>query len=346
MRKRIWSLTVALTLATPLSATAADSPWQNQPPDGRGALTAVTSGPEGTWAFGETPEGRSYALRWTDDWQPAPIPDIGRVHHAQSGWAVGRRGALRWADGWQRVPVAARPGTTTTLEAVETDPLDGARAWAVGAETAPGTQRRRGVVQRWDGTAWRQVPVPEALLDGSSELTGVEPRGGDEVYVFGVDHDRSGDRVVVLRYAAGAWTSVPVPRRAGYDEHVAGHSSMAARLVGWTAPVGAPASARRPLVLRLEPETREVVRERVPATAAELTSATSEYGTPLAVGHTADGRPFAVRLSGDPAEGRWIADPVPSVRGRLLAIAGIVVPDIWAVGVTPANRPLVLRDSP
>ncbi|MEU4806549.1 hypothetical protein [Actinosynnema sp. NPDC023587] len=346
MRKRICSLTVALTIATPLSATAADSPWQNQPVEARGALTAVTSGPEGTWAFGEGPDGRSFALRGAEDWRPVPIPDVGRVHHAQSGWAVGTRGALRWADGWRRVSVAQRAGVTTTLHAVEGDPLDPGRAWAVGADTVPGTQWRRGVVQRWDGSAWRAVPVPEHLLDASSDLTGVEPRGGDEVFAYGVDHDRSGDHVVVLRYSGGTWAKVPVSRRAGHDEHVVAHSSEAARLVGWTAPVGAPASARRPLVLRLDAETHEVVRERVPATAAELTGATSEYGTPLAVGHTRDGRPFAIRLSGDPANGRWIADPVPAVRGRLLAVAGIVVPNIWAVGVTSDNRPLVLRDSP
>ncbi|MEU6148704.1 hypothetical protein ABZ816_01755 [Actinosynnema sp. NPDC047251] len=346
MRKRIWSLTVALTLATPLPATAADSPWQTQPVEARGALTAVSSGPEGTWAFGEAPDGRSFALRGAEDWQRVPIPDVGRVHHAQSGWAVGRRGALRWTDGWQRVRVAERAGTSTTLQAVEIDPLAPELAWAVGAETVPGTQWRRGVVQRWDGTAWRGVPVPDGLLDTSSELTGVAPRGGDEVFVYGIDHDRSGSRVVVLRYAGGTWTNVPVSRRAGYDEQVVGHNSEAARLVGWTAPVGAPASARRPLVLRVNPDNREVVRERVPATAAELTGVTSEYGTPLAVGHTADGRPYAVRLSGDSENGTWIADPVPPVRGRLLAVAGIVVPNIWAVGVTAANRPLVLRDEP
>ncbi|WP_433273783.1 hypothetical protein ACQPZF_19975 [Actinosynnema sp. CS-041913] len=357
MRKRI-SLLMALAVAVvPVPASASDSSWQPQSAAARGTFTAVTTGSDDAstaWAFGIGPHGRSFAVRTTgqfaEEWMPAAVPDVGRVHHAAGRWAAGERGALRWVDGaWRRVPFAGRPGAVTTVRAVEVDPLDGERAWAAGVETVPGTPWRRGVVQRWDGSHWQAVPVPTGLLDASSELTAVLPWVAGEVLAFGVDHDRSGDRVLVLRYDGRTWTRVPTPHRPGHDEHVAGYAPASARLVGWTAPVGAPPSARRPLVYRVNPETRELVRERTPAVAAELTAVTTEYGTPLAVGHTAAGRPFAMHLTGDPEEGLWAADAMPDIRGKLLAVSGILVPNIWAVGVAsgPAgDRPLVLRNSP
>ncbi len=352
MRKRmsLWAAAV-LVIAVPPAAVAAESQWQVQDSAPWGTLTAVAAGPEafGTWAFGVGPHGGSFAVHavgeFAEKWTSAPVPDVGRVHHAHGGWAVGDRGALRWVEGaWRRVPFATRPGVTTSLRVVETEPLDKDRAWAVGVETA--TRWQRGVVQHWDGSRWTPVQVPAGVLDASSELTGVLPWVDGVVYAFGVDHDRSGDRVLVLRYDGRTWTRLSAPHRPGYDEHVAGHTPDSARLVGWTAPAGAPPSARRPLVYAVDQETGGLTAERTPDVAAELTASATEYGTPIAVGHTAAGRPFAVRLWGDPADVRWEADPMPDVRGRLLAVSGMVVPNIWAVGGTTSGRPLVLRNSP
>ncbi|ALG12089.1 hypothetical protein AOZ06_39145 [Kibdelosporangium phytohabitans] len=315
-------------------------------------MATIPEGSANAWAFGVRRDGSTYAMRsigeFADQWAPVDVPDVGRVHALRHVWAAAEKGSLRWADGkWLRVPVPGRP----VLRAIETDPVVENTAWAVGAEQTS-TSRQRGAVRKWDGTHWRVVPVPPALVDDSSELTGALV-STDGVFVYGIDHDRHrGGRVIALRFDGTSWSALPAPPpRPGYEEHVTSHDSSASRLVGWTAPVGASPQLRVPLIYHVDSTTGLLTKEDIPRVAGWLTAVTTEYGTPLVVGSTASQRPLAMHLRYD-GEGRtsWTVDEMPDIRnGQLLAVGGTIVPNIWAVGSTRGHhgeRPLMLRYSP
>nr|WP_042198153.1 hypothetical protein [Kibdelosporangium sp. MJ126-NF4] len=316
-------------------------------------MATVPSGSANAWAFGVRSNGTTYALRsvgdFAESWVSVEVPDVGRVHGLVDSWVAAEKGTLRWVDGrWHRVPV---PGGAV-LRAVAEDPVAEGMAWAVGVEPVPGTAKRRGAVRRWDGTRWRNVPVPPRLSGDSSELSSVLINS-DSVDVYGIAHDRHrGSRVLALRFDGESWSalSAPVPLP-GHEEHLVGYNGQAHRLVGWSAPVGGSLRSRVPLIYRVDSATGQLAREEVPGVAGQLTAVTSEYGTPVAVGFTAWQRPLAMRLRFD-GDGRssWIIDDLTGVPdGQLSSVGGTLVPNIWAVGISnerDATRPLMVRYNP
>lgn len=340
-------------LGTVVSATASAptgrAHWAPGPVvPGEGELTTGTHARDHQQlvAFGVRRDGRTFA--YTLDTmtpgaglQPMQVPDVGRVLEADEGWAVAESGSLHYEDGrWVRHAFARRPGTTVQMRdiAVAGEP------WAVGTESVMGTRATRGMVQRWDGHAWRIVPVPDGLLDDSSSLGTLY--ASDPLFVFGIDHDRvRGDRSIALQFDGVSWRRSVLPTRDGQLDVLDDTAPQIA--VGWTAPVSAPLQ-RRPLVYRFDGQQARWVRNALPGASAHarLTAAANDYGLPLAIGNTADGRLRAwIGSVGDDGRIEFVVDDVPALRGAVFDSTGTIVNNLWAFGYrqTPQGRkPLLL----
>lgn len=275
--------------------------------------------------------------------RPVPVPDVGRVLDADDSWAVAEYGSLQHDNGaWVRHAFARRPGTTVRMR----DIAAAGEPWAVGTESVVGTRATRGIVQRWDGRAWRIVPVPDGLLDDSSSLTTLY--ASDPLFVFGVDHDRvRGDRAIALQFDGTRWSRSVLPTLEGQLDVLEDTSPQIA--VGWTAPLSAP-SQRRPLVYRFDYEQARWVRNALPAAAAvnaQFTAAATDYGLPVAIGNSANGGLLAViGVFGDSSVNiEFAMDDVPPLQGAVADTAGNIVNNLWAFGYqqTPQGRkPLLL----
>jgi hypothetical protein len=101
---------------------------------------------------------------------------------------------------WTKVPSPHRQGESTQLGPV--DILTPSDAWGVGVETSGG--HFRGLIEHWDGSAWKRTDVPNA---GSIVPYDVEAIATDDVWVVGVG---ASDQNVALHWD-GAWAIVPTP---------------------------------------------------------------------------------------------------------------------------------------
>jgi hypothetical protein len=215
----VWDGTNWNTTPVPVPATAvgggllavdmitADDAWAvgwAQVPTG-----GTTTDPEG----GEHPETTFQGLlgHWDGQaWTEVPLPSFGRWWDLSTVSATGPDDV--WAAGhsdgsplflhydgtaWTRVPnPSPAGGLVTSIEA--RGPGD---VWAVGFRNID--RRRFGIAFHFDGTAWRELALPEGvpLL---TDVTG----SGDGVVVVGHDGWTTS---VALRWEAGRWTRLQLP---------------------------------------------------------------------------------------------------------------------------------------
>ena len=357
MRIRLFVLATGLALAA--NAAAGTNSALPGGPDGAawrigpevpaaGELTAGTQAPDSSTlvTFGVGPDGRTFA-HTMDSYAPVPalmrvpVPNVGRVHDADGEWAVAGTAALHYENGrWVRHAFAKRAGTQLHMRDIAAGPGE---AWAVGTETVPGTRTSRGIVQHWDGSAWRILPVADGLLDGSSALTTLYL--SDRLTVFGIDHDATrGEQAIALQFDGTGWSRVRLPTRAGWVDTI-DDTAAPAMGVGWTAPIGAP-HRRRPLAYTLDFESGRWVRVEAPGKHAQLTAAASDYGIPLAIGNTTDGRLYATRVNTDDSgRSTMLCDEVPPIRGAVFDTTGSIRHQLWAFGyrsTAQGRKPLLL----
>lgn len=173
----------------------------------QGALLSVWGSASGdVWAVGGQvasvgDAGVGVALHSDgDSWTPVTLPEgtplLNWVHGAgDETWMVGNAGAMLRRDGQSWVSVAS-PTEVALWGVFVVAPGD---AWAVGGDAFDfeGT----GVILRWDGSVWTDVPMPQ--LDRSSvALFKVWAAASDDVWAVG-------DAGVILHYDGTAWTQVP-----------------------------------------------------------------------------------------------------------------------------------------
>lgn len=220
-----WVGIAATALLVGTAPQAAAATWTDEPlppRDTYAALTAAAAGDGVTWAFGgwteATPVQHSLTyLRDPHGWREVPAPDIGRIDEAavvsaDDVWAVGADAkygigsSLHW-DGarWAEFPFAA-PGNRNAARGVTA--FATGDVWAVGSSYDDGAGTGRGLAQRWDGAAWRDVPVPQRAGNWTfSDVTGVAP---DDVWAVGNDGGYQAQGLA-MHWNGRAWTEVPVP---------------------------------------------------------------------------------------------------------------------------------------
>jgi hypothetical protein len=142
-------------------------------------LDGVAASPAGIWAVGDYC-GASLVVRLdAGQWRqvPSPRPPAGvserlasvAVTSAASAWAVGGIGGkvliLHWnGSSWATVP-APSPAGARLARLAGVSAVSRSTAWAVGEADYPHRVRKL-LIERWDGTTWQQVFVPNPTCCG------------------------------------------------------------------------------------------------------------------------------------------------------------------------------------
>jgi hypothetical protein len=148
-------------------------------------------------------------LHWNGTvWRRVPSPNPGpasnllndvSVSSATDAWAVGqyenstgpeRTLTEHWnGTAWAWVPSPSPAGTSgfSTLNGVAA--VSAADAWAVGDYEKSGAAQRS-LIERWNGTAWKQVPSPNPS-SGSNILNGVSASSATDIWAVGERNDNS-----------------------------------------------------------------------------------------------------------------------------------------------------------
>ncbi|MBE1535776.1 hypothetical protein [Actinomadura algeriensis] len=216
--------------------------WSELPaPDDLVCLKDIDGDAAGAWVAGApgTAQERVSVYRWSGEgWAPhdpgsTRIVDI-EAHASDDVWAVGtdsEYGNEAFAahyDGseWRDMTPPQLKGTSSALTSVLARAADD--VWVIGrGRDKDGPTEARSY--HWDGTAWQEVPVPDAdrpHLDGPLVEDGT---GG----LYTIDAPRSTtDDVALMRYSGGTWTRETVAAGAGarlYDlAHVPGTRTVLA----------------------------------------------------------------------------------------------------------------------
>jgi hypothetical protein len=142
-----------------------------------GAVAAVAPGD--VWAVGMR-GGRPVVVRWNGrSWRTVPAPNgrIESISASASGvWAVGGDAAWKWSGAkWRRLPPPRRPAAEGALSLSDVVVVSPTNVWAVGDVSDVG------IVERWNGRAWRIVEA----LDGDSSFDAVAAARPDRIWAVG-----------------------------------------------------------------------------------------------------------------------------------------------------------------
>ncbi|GGJ32111.1 hypothetical protein [Streptomyces brasiliensis] len=281
-------------------------------------------------------------------WREVPLPaysgDPNELHGASAvpgsdgddAWLVGMSDSVNlhglltehWdGQAWQTVtaplPESSHFGNLTSVSAIASDDV-----WAVGwADVVDGkvpdpdkpgawitTEHREGLAERWDGSAWQRVALPDAA---DFYAISVVSRGADDIWVGGY----TGEDTPALKHFDGQkWSSVDLPStgvngeiydmavdqdgslwaagRTLLKESDTGHALLLHQVGGVWSKVGTPP------VLRL-------IKKLVP----------TPGGVAVAAENRNSGDSYAMRLDA----GRWGRPALPSADGQVRWINGLSV---------------------
>jgi hypothetical protein len=111
---------------------------------------------------------------------------------------------------WREYP-ANLSTTGTTLEGAAV--LNRKLAWAVGAQRVGG--RQQPLLERWDGTAWSPVAVPD--VPGSADLSDVDALSANDAWAVGRSFTSGTSAALAMHWEGSEWTVVPNPAPANSD---------------------------------------------------------------------------------------------------------------------------------
>ncbi|HZH04960.1 MAG TPA: hypothetical protein VEY30_14340 [Myxococcaceae bacterium] len=333
------AMVLGLTAVAALPA-AADPVWMVTPvPANPGSLTdVVVPAAKDAWAVGfrltET-DFETLALRWDGlAWKRRAVPQLGRANavaarSANEVWVVGDEATARW-DGlrWKRIEYQAVPNASAGMYDVTA--VGATDVWAVGTFQPQDTYAPQAQAQRWDGSAWKRVPVPVA--GESSALLGIDAFGG-QVWAVGYTFtEAGGDQGIALRWSSGRWISVPVPTIPNthvelYDVKVL--SSNAVWAVGWSSALGS--AERKPLAMYWDGARWKITP--TPGVNAQLNAVTlSSVDGVIAVGYRLNETgvaPYALKWTGS----GWVPAATPSAPGAgLFSVDAAPDGRLWTVG--------------
>jgi hypothetical protein len=193
--------------------------WRSEDVASAGILHAAAAGDHGVaWACGILVQeaGRPFATlifrRHRQGWEQVEAPQIGRVNRALAVsdadiWAVGDGCSLHW-DGsrWQKVPTAVIKGSEPQFFGLAQFGADD--VWTAGYAPMREHGQARGTVQRWDGSAWTDLPMPAVAAFWS--LSGIAGASPEDLWAVGQVHGQRSDPLA-LHWDGHEWQRVPVP---------------------------------------------------------------------------------------------------------------------------------------
>jgi protein kinase-like protein len=216
---------------------------QNPVPDAR--LTAVTAtAPDNAWAVGSYGNGQTLILHWNGTaWRQASSPSITGALEAVSAtsasnaWAVGFAGSpggtgipgtdtpliLHWNGAtWTRVSSNLAPGLGNLRGVAATS---AGSAWAVGCSGCLEEGAGAPLIERWNGTRWTQVAMPNP--DALAGLEGVTATSPTNAWAVGIPVGSPGNTTGIAHWNGQTWSLVPSPNPGG-QEHVIGVAATSA----------------------------------------------------------------------------------------------------------------------
>ncbi|WP_377270198.1 hypothetical protein [Peterkaempfera sp. SMS 1(5)a] len=352
------AMALGACLGTALPAQAAAATWSPEAvPVDQAALLGVTAvGSHTTWAVGVqlTPSGKATLqtplLVGRDDrdglgWRRIPTPadqvsgsrfNAVSAASADDVWLTGDAddtGILteHW-DGaaWQTVRAPVQPNNGAGLLGVAT--VSPADAWGVGWATAADESGDfAGLIEHWDGFAWKALPLPAA---GTAVLNTVTAVSAHDVWAGGFD---TGDQPVLLHYDGATWKQLPKPAIAGLYGEVNALTADGPNDV-WAVGRVLTSETDRGHALVLHWNGSSWQQVKAPAHAGPLSSASVAPGGLLAAGlDTAQEQGIAVRWKDDAVRLQTLPTPVDGARdmpagvgvsGRTATVVGsLAVPD-------------------
>jgi hypothetical protein len=245
----------------------------------------------------------------------------------------------------------ATPSPGTALNEIRAvDALAPDDVWAAGLWSDRGRWLRHGLVLHWDGSAWRQVPIP--FLGGEVHLDGVSAAGPDDLWVVGeaCPGPCSGlahSVALTLHWDGTRFTRIPP---AGLSADRSGLDAVLAVSAGDAWAVGGRSANRvaptHPLTERWDGHHWRLVDTPLAGKSSHWFGLTPVPGAGLwSVGgwlpDSAE-RPLVVRRN---ASGHWAKASVPSPNVHLAYLTGVAAisrTNVWAVGPATSG-PLALH---
>lgn len=260
-------------------ALAATSPWQLTPtpsPGERSQLRGIDAlSTDEAWTVGWTETldaSLSLALRWNGtSWTQVPTPspslysgpggtavfleDV-KIISSDDVWAVGSYQTVHKGDGfpgfqaftlhwdgtrWSHVEAPQTPVGSTGGRLRGVDALSSGDVWAVGTRPgADGRVREYGLVLRWDGTRWVELPPTPPITKGDHQLYRVSALAPDQVWIAGgYSPDTGGSETgrYVNRWTGSGWevhTNIPMHGLESYLEDIVAIAPDDVWAVGYT----------------------------------------------------------------------------------------------------------------
>ncbi|MFE5241865.1 MULTISPECIES: hypothetical protein [unclassified Streptomyces] len=263
------------------------------------------AGPDDVWLVGDDTsvlDGRIYTQ-----------------HYDGTRWSVVPAGLPEKAEAASLLGVDTGPGGTWAVGFAQ---IEVSRVWNEEKGVWITESRQAGIARRFDGTVWRDVPLPEVPGD-SWYLNSVRAVSPDDVWAAGYDGDSGGP--LLMHYDGTSWSRATAPGvtdRPGFAHALAVTPGGEVWLVGedWSPADG----TTRALVARRTGGTWR--RAAVPGADARLFCVTPAPGRGIVVvGQTLGERREAIAWQWDPAApsdtagSRWTALGLPQPAGTDLS---------------------------
>jgi hypothetical protein len=285
--------------------------------DRHGTLTAVAgASPTDLWAVGSTATSVFDPDSRADPADPRPL--------------ILRGDGTRWTK-W---PIAG-PGHLAAV-----DMFGSSEGWAVGSHVPAGTSVPRGLILRWTGRAWAQVPAPDL---GPLWLTGVSVRSADDVWAVGY---RGTGEAVALHWDGLEWQESKLGLDASGGTALYSVAAVSDREV-WAVGYAWPRGKREGLALRFNGSVWERIPVDVTQEGTQFRGVVAVPGGVWAVGYYVDQVDTALIMSFDGT--KFVKDPPPpySWNHSGTAVSGVTATpagELWAVGCK-GNGTRILRRS-
>ena len=310
------------------------------------ALLGPAAGAASAAAPGQAP-GAAVASA-TAGWTVVPSPSPGSVSNTLYGvaatsstnaWAVGEHTnrttgqtlILHWnGTAWTQVPGpnpgGSRGGSVLTGVAATSS----TNAWAIGNYATHGSLSQT-LIEHWNGTAWTQVPSPNAPST-DNELSGVTATSATDAWAVGDSGPSPFTQALIVHWNGTAWTQVPSPSpsQSSIDTlvGVAATSARNAWAVGSVCVFcGGESEFNEPLIVHWNGTAWK--QQPSPTNAIDLVGVAATSSTNAwAVGFAGRGSPVLIVHWNGTA---W-KQQSNSIPGSLNAVAATSATNVWAVG--------------
>ena len=284
-------------------------------------------------------------------WIRIEAPSIGRVNRAiaisdADVWAVGDGESLHWnGTRWQQIPTAdLRDAKAQLFGLAEFGPSD---VWTAGYAPRPDYSGARGTVQRWDGMAWTDVPLP--TVGPGWSLAGIHGVSSDDLWAVG--RGQPGE-AVALHWDGHDWQHMPIPASGSATvtlRDVAALASGDVWAAGYRRPSGGGAQTRQSFAAHWDGSAWSA--GDLPTGPGQISQLVKDGTSIWGIGYAPDSTPLVTRMN----DGAWqpLPGPLPSPPAHPSSLhGGIMLPGggLLVVGAASASpdtvQPFAARGFP